>query len=207
MGLPSSVENDAKSGWEIVNRAAGDVENASEMAWNDAVAAAKEAGRQFSDPNSLTSQLGHTALDAIGMVPVAGSVAEAANAGWYAAQGDYADAAFSGASAIPVVGDTADAARLTKDGVGIAQDADNIAQDVHGAETPRMRARVKQRDRTRPPQNRRILSVPAAAEGAKEGGPPRHRIAPTVSIRPGSPIATTSHSISLDRTGSGPTAN
>ena len=135
MGLPSSVDNDARSGWESVNHAAGDVEHASETAWNDAVAAARQAGRQLSDPNSLTSQLGHTTLDTVGMVPVAGSVAEAANAGWYAAQGDPTDAALSGAAAMPVVGDAADAARLTKDGVGIARDADVIGQDVRGAET------------------------------------------------------------------------
>ena len=135
MGLPSSVDNDARSGWESVNHAAGDVEHAGETAWNEALAAAKQAGRQLSDPDSLTSQLGHTALDTIGMVPVVGSVAEAANAGWYAAQGDPADAALSGAAAMPVVGDAADAARLTKDGVGIARDADVIAQDVRGAET------------------------------------------------------------------------
>jgi len=134
MGLLSGIESDAQTGCESVNHAAGDVEHISEAAWNDAVVAAKRAGRQLSEPNSLTSQLGHTALDTIGVVPVVGSVAEAANAGWYAAQGDYADAALSGASAIPVVGDATDAARLTKDGIGIARDGEAIAHDAHAAE-------------------------------------------------------------------------
>jgi hypothetical protein len=100
-------------------------------------------------------------------------VAEAANAGWYAAQGDYADAAFSGASAIPVVGDTADAARLTKDGVGIAQDADNIAQDVRGAEkiandTAGGEAAPAGAPTTRPPD-----PVRTGGGGGDTGGPPK----------------------------------
>ena len=135
MGLLSSIENVAKSSWDVVKHAPGDVEHASASAWNDAVAEAKAAGRQLSDPNSLMSQLGHTALDTVGMVPMVGSMAEGANAGWYAAQGDYADAALSAAAAIPVAGEAADAARLTRDGVGLARDADTVVKDAHGAET------------------------------------------------------------------------
>ena len=173
MGLLSGIENDVKSDWESVKHAAGDVDHAGESAWNDAVAAAKQAGRPLSDPNSLTSQLGHTALDTIGMVPVAGSVAEAANAGWYAAQGDPIDAALSGASAIPVVGDATDAARLTKDGIGIAREADTIARDANGAEKIAKdggegEAARPQGSATKPPD-----PVRPGGRGGDAGGPPK----------------------------------
>jgi hypothetical protein len=135
MGSLSSIENVAKSGRDDVKHAPGDVEHPSESAWNDAVAEAKKAGRQLSDPNSLMSQLGHTALDTVGMVPIVGSVAEGVNAGWYAAQGDYADAALSAAAAIPVAGDAADAARLTRDGIGLARDGETVAEGVRDAAT------------------------------------------------------------------------
>ncbi len=148
MGMPSSIENVAKSGWDDVKQAAGDVDRPSESAWSQAVAEATRAGRQLSDPNSLMSQLGHTALDTVGMVPVVGSVAEGMNAGWYAAQGDYADAALSAAAAIPVAGDAADAARLTRDGIGLARDGETVAQDVRGAETISKDARAVEAART-----------------------------------------------------------
>ncbi len=172
MGLLSGIENVAKSGWDSVKHAPGDIEHAGGSAWNDAVAAAKQTGRQLADPNSLTSQLGHTALDTIGMVPVVGGVAEGVNAGWYAAQGDPADAALSGAAAIPVVGDAADAARLTKDGVGLARDTETIARDVHGAETAAKDASAGEAappgtSVTRPPD-----PVRAGGGGGHAGGPP-----------------------------------
>jgi hypothetical protein len=69
------------------------------------------------------SQIGHTALDVVGMVPVVGTVANLANASWYAAQGDWTDAAWSAAAAIPIEGDVVDAAKLGKDGVELAADA------------------------------------------------------------------------------------
>ncbi|NUT32694.1 MAG: DNRLRE domain-containing protein [Hamadaea sp.] len=50
------------------------------------------------------SSFGHIALDVVGLVPVVGEVADLANAAWYAAEGNYADAALSAAGAIPFVG-------------------------------------------------------------------------------------------------------
>jgi len=172
MGLLSGIENDVKTAWESVNHTAGDVEHLGEAAWNDAVAAAKQAGRQLSDPNSLTSQLGHTALDTIGMVPVVGSVAEAANAGWYAAQGDGPDAALSGAAAIPVVGDTADAARLTEDGIGIVRDGETIAHDVQGAEKVAKDAGEGEATRANGSVAEPPDPVRAGGGGGDAGGPP-----------------------------------
>jgi hypothetical protein len=73
--------------------------------------------------NMSPSDIGHTALDAVGMVPVVGSLAKLANAGWYAAQGDWTDAAWSAAAAIPIEGEVADAAKLGKDALTIGEDA------------------------------------------------------------------------------------
>ncbi len=51
------------------------------------------------------SDIGHTALDVAGFIPVVGGVADLANAGWYAAEGDWTNAALSATAAIPGVGD------------------------------------------------------------------------------------------------------
>jgi len=48
---------------------------------------------------------GHDALDIVGFIPVIGEIADGINALWYAAEGDYTNAALSGAAIIPVVGD------------------------------------------------------------------------------------------------------
>jgi hypothetical protein len=53
---------------------------------------------------------GHAALDIAGFIPVVGAVADVANAAWYFAEGDYANAALSGVSAIPGLGDALGAA-------------------------------------------------------------------------------------------------
>jgi hypothetical protein len=95
-------------------KALADGGKAFEGALSDAAKAAK---------NMSVSDLGHTALDVVGMVPVVGSVANLANAGWYAAQGNWAAAAESAAAAIPVAGDGVDAARLGDDAVKLGGDA------------------------------------------------------------------------------------
>lgn len=60
------------------------------------------------------SDLGHAVLDVAGVVPVVGEVADLANAAWYAAEGDYANAALSAAAAIPFVGWGATAVKAGK---------------------------------------------------------------------------------------------
>jgi hypothetical protein len=50
------------------------------------------------------SDIGHAVLDVAGLVPVVGEVADVANGIWYAAEGNYVDAALSFASAIPLAG-------------------------------------------------------------------------------------------------------
>ncbi len=62
-----------------------------------------EAYRQANQGLSL-SDLGHGALDVVGLIPFVGEAADLANAAWYAAEGDYTMAALSAAAAIPFAG-------------------------------------------------------------------------------------------------------
>ncbi|MFD6716865.1 DNRLRE domain-containing protein [Micromonospora chalcea] len=75
------------------------------------------------------SDIGHATLDVVGMVPVVGEVADVANGIWYAAEGNYVDAALSMASAIPLAGNAVTAAKLAKTGKKIADGIDT-ANDV-----------------------------------------------------------------------------
>ncbi|MGC0423537.1 RHS repeat-associated core domain-containing protein [Embleya sp. AB8] len=59
----------------------------------------------------------HTVLDVAGMVPVVGEAADLANAGIYAAEGDWANAAISAVGALPVAGNAATAYRTTQHAV------------------------------------------------------------------------------------------
>ncbi|MFF8842160.1 DNRLRE domain-containing protein [Streptomyces sp. NPDC015127] len=60
------------------------------------------------------SDIGHAALDVVGLIPVVGEVADVANGIWYAAEGNYVDAALSMSSAIPLVGYGATAVKAGK---------------------------------------------------------------------------------------------
>ncbi|HEX5997306.1 MAG TPA: polymorphic toxin-type HINT domain-containing protein [Jiangellales bacterium] len=83
------------------------------------------------------SDIGHAALDVVGMVPVVGEVADVANGIWYMAEGNYVDGALSLASAIPLAGNVVGAAKLAKTGkkiydaadtsMDVARQADNLA--------------------------------------------------------------------------------
>ncbi|MFG3475022.1 DNRLRE domain-containing protein [Streptomyces sp. NPDC047980] len=66
------------------------------------------------------SDVGHAALDVAGMVPVIGEAADVANGIWYAAEGNYEDAALSMAAAIPGIGAAATAAKYAKKGAKAA---------------------------------------------------------------------------------------
>ena len=56
--------------------------------------------------------IGHGALDLLGFIPGIGAAADVANGLWYAAEGNYVDAAMSFVSAVPGVGDAAGAAKV-----------------------------------------------------------------------------------------------
>jgi RHS repeat-associated protein len=86
------------------------------------------------------SDIGHAALDVAGMVPVIGEVADVANGIWYAAEGNYVDAALSMASAIPLAGNAVAAAKLAKtgkkiaDGIDTARDLEKAAENAKAVE-------------------------------------------------------------------------
>jgi Bacterial toxin 30 len=50
------------------------------------------------------ADIGHTVLDVVGLVPLAGEIADGANALWYAVDGDDVNAGLSAAAMIPMVG-------------------------------------------------------------------------------------------------------
>ncbi|MCT2582004.1 WXG100-like domain-containing protein [Actinophytocola gossypii] len=64
------------------------------------------------DDGNFWSDLGHTALDVIGLVPVVGEAADAINAGWYAAEGDWVNAGLSLAAMVPIAGWAATGGKL-----------------------------------------------------------------------------------------------
>ena len=69
---------------------------------------AKEAQSQQSeeaDEGPSTSDIAHTVLDAAGFLPFVGFFADMANAGLYAIEGDYEQAAISAVCSVPGIGD------------------------------------------------------------------------------------------------------
>ena len=57
------------------------------------------------------TEVGHFGLDVVGMIPVYGEWADAANAAWYSREGRWEEAALSSAAAVPIVGWGATAAK------------------------------------------------------------------------------------------------
>lgn len=57
---------------------------------------------------------GHSALDLVGLIPLAGEIADGINAIWYYAEGDMVNGALSTASMVPVLGYTANAAKWSR---------------------------------------------------------------------------------------------
>jgi len=110
--------------------------------FNSAMDAAEDAADAMGDfasdvgdaiSEASFSDIGHTALDVAGMVPVIGEAADLANAGWYAVEGDYKNAALSAAGAIPFAGNAATAAKWGSKAVDAASTvakATDTASDV-----------------------------------------------------------------------------
>jgi len=65
----------------------------------------------------------HTSLDVLGLIPLVGEVADAANALTYLAEGDHANAALSAAAMIPVAGWAATGGKAVKTGMRITDAA------------------------------------------------------------------------------------
>ncbi len=64
--------------------------------------------------------IAHTALDFAGFIPGIGVVADLAHAAWYAAEGDYKNAALSAAAAVPGAGDALKAGKMAIRGADAA---------------------------------------------------------------------------------------
>jgi RHS repeat-associated protein len=93
-------------------------------AGNDPVNSHDPTGlRPATDSNISASDIGHTVLDVIGLVPGLGEAADLANAAWYALEGNYGLAALSAAAAIPILGAAATAGKF---GVKAARAADAL---------------------------------------------------------------------------------
>jgi RHS repeat-associated protein len=92
------------------------------------------------------SDLGHAVLDVVGLVPVVGEAADLANAAWYSAEGDYANAALSAAAAVPFVGWGASAIKAgmyiykgmdaARSGSRYVDEAADVAGATRRADTP-----------------------------------------------------------------------
>ena len=70
----------------------------------------------------------HTGLDVIGLIPLIGEVADAANALTYLAEGDHGNAALSAAAMVPVAGWAATGAKSVKTGMRVADAANTGAK-------------------------------------------------------------------------------
>jgi uncharacterized protein len=119
MGLLGAIEDVGKGIGHAVSDGAKDVGDAAKSFGGAVKDVAGDVGKAVSSMSP--SQIGHTVLDGVGMVPVVGSVADLANAGWYAAEGDLGNAALSAAGAIPIAGDAALGAKWVKNGVHAAE--------------------------------------------------------------------------------------
>ncbi len=68
-------------------------------------------GISQSDDGWSFSDIGHLTLDIVGMVPVVGNAADGINAAWYAAEGEWLDAALASIALIPGIGQAATLAK------------------------------------------------------------------------------------------------
>ena len=133
------------------------------------------------------SDIGHAVLDVAGLVPVVGEVADVANGIWYAAEGNYVDMALSFASAIPLAGYGASAAKavrygdkavdaartvarqgdnLADAGRAIARTGDDIADARRAAPTPKDTPATKPAGGTAPKADPAQAPKPAPAKPA-----------------------------------------
>ena len=115
------------------------------------------------------SDIGHAALDVVGLIPVVGEAADLANCGWYAAEGEYVDAALSCASAIPFAGYGATAAKAAKYG-DEALEALDTASDV-GRQVDNAIPPAKTPDTPAAPAKDPAPADPAPAAPAKDPAP------------------------------------
>ncbi len=81
-------------------------------------------GKSVSDDPGMLSGIGHGILDVGGLVPVIGEPLDGINAAWYAAEGDYTNAALSAAAMVPIAGWAATGGKFGIKGVKAVRSAD-----------------------------------------------------------------------------------
>lgn len=75
-------------------------------------------------------QAGHNSLDVIGLIPVAGEIADGVNAAWYYAEGDMVNGALSTASMVPFVGIVSTGAKWSRNTLKLSEQALNSAEGL-----------------------------------------------------------------------------
>ncbi len=78
--------------------------------------------------NITISDIGHVTLDTIGLVPVLGEPTDVINAAWYLKEGDYTNAAISGAAALPILGWEATGAKYGYKAVKSIDEAESVVK-------------------------------------------------------------------------------
>ncbi|MGI9492671.1 MAG: hypothetical protein ACR2QF_09760, partial [Geminicoccaceae bacterium] len=101
---------------------------------------ALKARQQQQDGSWTASDIGHLALDIIGMAPVVGEWADVINGLWYFAEGRKTEGVTSMTSAIPGLGNAATvgkwAAKAADAGGDVGKAADNVAAAAKGPDAP-----------------------------------------------------------------------
>ena len=93
------------------------------------------------------SEFIHTGLDIIGLIPVAGELADGANALIYLAEGDTVNAAISAAAMVPGAGMAATGAKIGKKAAGAVAEAPPRRQNVRPRKNLPKKRKKKQRKR------------------------------------------------------------
>ncbi|WP_051754879.1 RHS repeat-associated core domain-containing protein [Kitasatospora purpeofusca] len=112
---------------------------------------------------STISNIGHTVLDVAGMIPVIGDACDIVNGVWYAAEGDWKNAAMSLVAVVPVIGSAATAARVASKVAKAVDTATDVVKAVErGSEAAKgIRGASKS-----------LPSSPRAVSGGKAGPSP-----------------------------------
>ena len=88
---------------------------------------------EASDEGPSASDIAHAALDVAGFLPVVGFFADMANAGLYAIEGDYTQAAVSAVCSVPGIGDAFAAGKLASKGIKAASKIAKTQKSIKGA--------------------------------------------------------------------------
>ncbi len=107
----SNVADTASNTWDTASDFASDTWDTTKDTASDVWSGVTNTASSVADTASNTWDKAtdidtiHTTLDAVGFLPYIGAVADLANAGLYAARGDWSNAALSGVAAVPGIGD------------------------------------------------------------------------------------------------------